>query len=206
VLVRTATGPEADAAASFSEGLQWSGAATFIFVWQLILAVQAMSATFPYALGFGVTRRDYYLGTVVTWVILAVGWALLFGTLAWIEEATVGWGLGGRMFSAVYFGTDGPLMRYVYAGLLFLLFLALGTISGAIWVRFKAFGVTLLWAGTAFLLVGFFALAIITNSMDRVASFFVTIGVGGTYALTLVLSLFVGIAGFFVLRKATPRN
>jgi len=190
----------------FSEGVQWSGAASFIFVWHLIVAIQAMNATFPYALGFGATRRDYYLGTALTWVAVAAGWAALFGVLAWIEEATVGWGLGGRMFSAVYFGLDGPWMRIVYVFLLFLLFLFLGTISGAMYVRFRSFGVTALWIGIAFLLVGVIAIIVLTQSFAQVAEFLLSIGFGGVYALTLIPTALAAVAGFFVLRRATTRN
>src|SRR5690606_9981480 len=54
-LIFTAVG-DADAADA-SQGMQFSGASTFIFVYMMVVAVQAVNLTFPFALGYSVTRR-----------------------------------------------------------------------------------------------------------------------------------------------------
>ena len=42
--------------------LGYTGSVSYIFIYALVIAVQAISRTFPFSLGFGVTRRDFSLG------------------------------------------------------------------------------------------------------------------------------------------------
>lgn len=99
-------------------GTGWSGASFYFFVYMMVLAVQAVNTTFPFAQGYGVTRRDFYLGTAIAFGALALAYGAAFTVLAYIEEVTGGWGLGGRMFTVYAFG-DGlvpptvPLRRGV---------------------------------------------------------------------------------------------
>jgi hypothetical protein len=84
------------------KGFQYSGAVFYIFIYMLVVAVQAISRTFPFALGFGVTRRNYYLGTALGFTLLAIAFSVLLTVLSIIELATNGWGAGGHMFTPTY--------------------------------------------------------------------------------------------------------
>lgn len=187
-----------------AQGTQWSGAASFIIVYMMVVAIQAMNSTFALALGFGSTRRDYYLGSALAFVTLAAGWSVLFAVLGLAEEATGGWGTHGVMFTAVYFGAEGPLARLGYVFLLFLLSMFVGALSGALFVRWKSRGVLGLWIGVAAVLVGAAALITVTASWQSVWDLLTGIGFGGVYALTLIPTAVTAVAGFFVLRRATP--
>jgi len=195
-----------DSREGMSEGTTWSGASMFIFVWLLVIAVQAMNRTFHFALGFGATRRDYYLGTIAALVVSAAGWAILFGILAMIEEATDGWGLGGHMFASVYFGDDGPIARIWYVFLLMLFFTALGLVAGALFVRWRTFGLIGFFAVLALVLIGGVAWIALTSSWAAVGSFFGTLGFAGSYPLLLVPVAIAGLLGYVALRRATARS
>ncbi len=188
-----------------SEGFQYNGASGFIFVYMLVVAVLAMNQTFSLALGLSATRRDYYLGTALTFGILAVMYTAGFVVLGAIERATNGWGVGGRMFSPVYFGDTWYAQAFcVFVALLFFLFV--GSISGAIYVRYKAFGITLFWCLVALGLIGGAALVTLVGAWGAVGNFFATAGLVGSFAWSLVPTAIAAIAGFFVLRRATPRS
>ena len=101
-LIFMATPPEAHG--DIASGLQWSGASLFIFVYMMVVAIQSINVTFGFALGYGVTRRDYYLGTSIQLVLLAAMFTAGLTIMSVIEELTGGWGLGGQMFTAAYFG------------------------------------------------------------------------------------------------------
>lgn len=188
------------------EGTTWSGASMFLFVWLLVLAVQAMNRTFHFALGFGATRRDYYLGTTAALVASCVGWAIAFGILGAIEDATGGWGLGGSMFSSVYFGDDGPLARSWYVLLLMLFFTGIGLVAGALFVRWRTFGLIAFFAVLGFLLIGGIAWAALTDSWGRIGAFFGELGFAGAYPLLLVPTAICGLLGYLALRGATARS
>jgi hypothetical protein len=207
LLIRTAAPADQESVDAVSTGFQFSGASMWTFVYMMVVAIMAMNLTFSFALGFGSTRRDFSLGTAVTFVGLSAGWALLYIGLAVIETATNGWGVGGAMFNAFYFGVDEPWgVRLFNAFVAFVFFFAIGTVFGAIYVRYRARGLTLFFVALALVLIGLVALATVTSSWVAFGEFFVAIGWFGGYALSLPLSLVAGIAASLILRRATPRN
>nr|WP_258544882.1 hypothetical protein [Micromonospora provocatoris] len=115
---------------------------------------------FPFALGMGVTRRTFYLATVLVNVVQAVVYGILLYLLNLIEGATGGFGIQLRFFRIPYIDVDNGLLQIaVYAvPFLFLNFLA---VFAAVWyVRFGMNG--LLGAGAALILVTGLLVALIT--------------------------------------------
>jgi hypothetical protein len=192
--------------ADLSEGFNYSGSSFYIFVYMMIVAIQAISVTFQFALGFGVTRRNYYLGTASMFVILSAGYALAFTVIAFIEEATNGWGFGAKMFTAVYFG-DGPWWQRTLVFFVALLyFFFTGAVFAAVWVRWKGIGVTIAIGLLAVLFVGSFALIAITSSGPAITQWFDTFGIFGNVMWSLVPTTVSGILAYVLLRRATPTN
>ncbi len=191
-----------------SEGMQWSGASSWIFVYMMVIAVQAMNLTFPLALGYGVTRRDFYLGSSLTFVLLSVMYAVGLTILAALEEATGGWGVGGRMFTATYFGGQELewWMRLPIFFFILLFFFFVGAAVATVYVRWKANGLVAFFIILGLLLVGAVALITSTQAWGAVGEFFITNQALGVSAWLLVPTALAGIAGFFVLRGATPRS
>lgn len=192
--------------ADVADGLQYSGASMYIFVYMMVVAVQAISITFPFALGYGVTRRDYYLGSALTFVILSAMFAAGLTILSIIEEATGGWGLGGRMFTGIYYGDGGPLQRLFIFFVAFLFFFFVGAAVASLWVRWKANGLVGFFIGLAALVIGLLALFTLTESWGSFGAFFASAGFLGSYAWSLVPTAIAATAGFFVLRRATPKS
>jgi hypothetical protein len=202
-IIMRAAGPQGSADAA--EGFQWSGASMYIFVYMMVVAIQAISITFPFALGYGVTRRDYYLGSALTFVILSAMYAVGLTILAVIEEATNGWGLGGRMFTAAYFGNEAWPLHLFIIFVAFLFFFFVGAAIASVWVRWKANGVVIFFAALGALLIGAVALLTFTENWGIVGSFFANAGFLGSYAWSLVPTAIAAVVGFFILRRATPR-
>ena len=202
-MITTLASPED--AADASDGFQYSGSTGFVFVYMMVVAIMAMSRTFAFALGFGATRRDYYLGTALTFLALAVIYTAGFVVLGAIERATNGWGLNGHMFTPMYFGDQWYVQAFAVFTLL-LFFFFVGSISGAIYVRFKAFGITLFWCIVTLAVVGGAALLTLTRTWEGFGKFFGDAGFVGGYAVSLVPTVIAAVAGFFVLRRATPRS
>lgn len=196
--------PDADIA-DVRDGLGYSGASTYIFVYIMIVAVQAISVTFPFALGYGVTRRDYYLGTALTFVGLSAMFSVGLTILAAIEDATNGWGLGGRMFTTFYYGDSWPQRLFIYFAA-FLFFFSVGMAAASIWVRWKANGLIAFFVGLGVILVGGAALMTLTQTWGAFGAFFANAGFVGSFAWSLVISAIAAVGGFFILRRATPKS
>ena len=206
-IIRTATPTDPESVANVSQGFQYSGATLWIFVYMMVVAIMAMNASFAFALGFGSTRRDFILGSGVTFVTLSAVYALLYILLAGLETWTNGWGIGGVMFNSMFFGLDSPWwLRLFHVFALFLFFFAIGSAFGSIYVRWKARGLTLFFAVLGLALIGGLALVTLSETWPAVGEFFVTVGFTGAYALSLVISAVAGLAGYLILRKATPRS
>jgi hypothetical protein len=189
-----------------TSGTQYSGASFFIFIYMLVVAIQAVNITFPFALGYGVTRRDFYLGTSVSFVILSVFYGAALTVLSFIEQATHGWGLGGHMFTAIYFG-EGPWFQRFFVftlGMLFLLFV--GAAAATVFVRWRANGLLVLGAIIVVILVGVVGLITLTGSWPAVGSWLAAAGPVGIVAWSLVPTVVAAGVGFLVLCRATPRT
>lgn len=198
----TAPADRADA----MDGTQWSGAAFYMFVYMLVIGIQVITSTFPFALGYSVTRRDFALGSGLTFVLLSAGYAIGFTILSTIEEWTNGWGLGGHLFTSVYFGGEGFAGRLfiAFSGMLF--FIAVGAFSAALFMRWRLNGILVAAAALVLLLVGASALVTLTESWPAVGAWFTDNGPTGVTAWLLLPTALSGLAGYAVLGRATPRS
>lgn len=203
-IIWASTAP-ADRAKAF-EGTQWSGGASYLFVYMLVVGIQVISMTFPFALGYSVTRRDFYLGSALTFLLLAAGYSIGFTVLSEIEEATGGWGFGGHLFTSIYFGDGGFLSRWfiVFAAMLFFFFV--GSVSGTLYMRWRMNGVLVAGAVLVLLLVGAVALIGLTSSWPAVGAWFVAMGPTGIAAWLLLPAAVAALAGYVVIRRATPKS
>ncbi|WP_291040373.1 hypothetical protein [Herbiconiux sp.] len=206
-IVMSAVSPDADRA-DVQEGLQWSGASFYIFVYMMVLGVQAIALTFPFALGFSATRRDFWLGTSLTFVLLSAIYAAGMTVLALIEVATGGWGLGGRMFTALYFGGDATpwFARFFLFFATFLFFFFVGALAAVIYQRWRVNGMLIFFGALTVALVGGVALITFSESWPAVGAWFVETGASGVVAWSLVPTGLAALVGYAILRRTTPKN
>ncbi|CAN5196626.1 hypothetical protein BH09ACT3_BH09ACT3_09460 [soil metagenome] len=192
--------------AEVQNGFQYSGASSFIFIYMLVVAVQAMNLTFFFAQGFGATRRDYYLGSTLAFVLYSLGYGALLTLLSYLEEWTGGWGLGGRMFTAVYFG-NGPWFErlFIFSGLV-LFFFMIGVAFATVFVRWKALGLTAAFVVLAAVVIAALSLVTVADAWESVWAWLAQARAAGTVAALMVPTALFGIAGFFILRRATPKS
>jgi hypothetical protein len=187
------------------EGTQWSGGTTYIFVYMIIVAVQSINLTFPFALGFSVTRRDYYLGTALAFILQAAMFTVGFVLLSFIEQLTHGWFMGGHLFTPVYFG-DSVWSRLFTVFALFLLCFFVGIVAATFYVRWKMNGIIVLGIGVALIALVAFAVISLSQSWGAVGQWFVDSGPVGILAWSLIPTAVSAVGGYLVLRRATPKG
>ena len=96
------------------EGMRYSWAVLSPQWYLVVVGVQAIGLTLSFALGFGTTRRDFWLGTSLMFGIVSVLNAVAIATLVQLEKATDGWWLGVAMFDALWYGQDGWAGRLLH--------------------------------------------------------------------------------------------
>lgn len=192
------------AESDFSAGFTTGGMVT-MYVFVFVIALQAITQVFPFALGLSVTRRAFYLATSLYGLVQAVVFGLLLTLGLVVERATAGWGVG-----MVFFGSAAPVQNDLFVnGLSYIALLlasfAVGTAFGVVYKRWGQVGVYAVLVGLAVALTG--AALIVTwqgwwlalgeTIIDQPP---LALGVGYPLLLAAVL----GGAGWLALRRATP--
>jgi hypothetical protein len=204
IIIESAGGPTPQNLAHIHLG--YTGAVSYIFIYTMIIAVQAIARTFPFSLGFGVTRRDFYLGSALAFVALSLVFAIVLTVMSVIEIATGGWGVGGRMFAPLYFTDPSWLLRFVMYFCAFLFVLFIGSAGATMFVRWRATGITAFFAIIVVILLAAVAYFTLDHQWPAVGTWFATTGPVGVTLWTLVPAVVAAVAGFFIIRRATPRN
>ncbi|GIF67806.1 hypothetical protein Ais01nite_58410 [Asanoa ishikariensis] len=129
-----------------------TGGLSSLYIVSAIVAGVSISQVFPFALGMGVTRRTFYLATVLVNLVQALVYGVLLYLLNLIEGGTNGFGIGLHFFRIPYIDvSNGLLQILVYAvPFLFLNFLC---IFAAVW--YVRFGTNGLFATAAVTIVVF---------------------------------------------------
>lgn len=189
-----------------TDGIVMGGASSFIVIYMLVVAVQAINLTFPFAQGYSVTRRDFYLGSGVAFVGLSLFYALLMTLLSTVERATQGWGLDGYLFSLRHFGVIEPLPTFYVYFMALLFFFFVGMAVATVYVRWRTWGIAGFFTTLGFLVIGLIALATFTDRWEQVGAWFVHNGAIGIATWSLVPTVLAAVTGFAILRRATPRE
>ncbi|MBM7506161.1 hypothetical protein ACFPER_03515 [Agromyces aurantiacus] len=186
-------------------GFQYSWAVLSPQWYLVVVGVQAVSYTFPFALGFGATRRDYWLGTSLMFVLASVLYSVVVATLLMIERATGGWGIGAGMFDALwYVGADWFTAFYTtFALQLLVLFIGAGVTT--VFMRWRMKGMLTLAFGGMALILAIIALLTFTESWGRIGAWLASVGLVGGFTVLLAVASAWAVAGFLVIRRATPR-
>lgn len=119
----------------------YTGGLASIYIFMFIFGIIILSDTFPFAVGFGISRRDYLLGTTATVLTSSVITATLLWLLALIEHSLIkDWDVSLHFFYLPYLN-DGTLVEQFFVYLLSILHMyLLGFVLGCIYQRFGKSG------------------------------------------------------------------
>ncbi|EME15999.1 hypothetical protein [Rhodococcus triatomae] len=187
------------------EGEGFTGAVTALLGFVVAFYLQAMNQSFPFALGLGVTRREFHRATVIMAVGQSAVFALVLQALSAIETATGGWGVHMRMFGLARYLTDSRIVELLSLFAILLATTGISMLAGAIYQRWRTTG--LLAAGVA--LFGGLGLAAIGITWARwwpeIGSWFADSPRAVPMAALPLVIAAAALAGSWVgLRRATP--
>jgi hypothetical protein len=203
LLITFAAGPSA---AKGLEGMTYSWAVISPLWYLVVVAVQTINLTFPFALGFSVTRRDFYLGTSLLFVLISIFNSAGLTLLTALEKATNGWGIGAHMFTSLWFGHQSWPANFLIFLVMQLGIFFIGACIATVYLRWRITGMLIFWISFAAVMIGLIALVTLTNNWGIVGSWLAVQGVVGVFAWLLVPTAIAAVFGYFVLRKATPKN
>lgn len=170
----------------------------------MVVGIYALTLTFPFSQAMSVTRREYFIGTLLTAVITAAGLALIFVIGGLIEEATNGWGVNGWFFYLDWIWASGPAGAFFVYFAIAMLFFMVGFWAAVIYKRFGTLWITVVLVAIGFLLVGLLWIII---ALDAWVPLFTAIAEAGAVGLALwgvLLAAVLGAISFALLRRAIP--
>lgn len=168
------------------------------------IGISAMTLTFPFSQAMSITRRDFFVGTMLTAILGSAFLAALFLLGGGIEVATNGYGVNGYVFYLPWLWEAGPLGAFVVYFTLALFLFVLGFTGATI---FKSWGptvVTIVGVGLSLVLVG---LVFLVTRLDLWVEVGLAIGDLGALGLALwglAAVVVLGAVSFLAFRRATP--
>lgn len=156
--VATATGTDREA---LWEGMQYNGAVWALLGMGIGIGFATMGQHLSFALGMGITRREWVIGSGLMFVIMAASITAIVVIGKIIELATSGWGMGVRMFDTVHTGTGPWWQTVIQTFLIALAGMCFCAMIGSVWNRWGKTGLSWLGGVALILLVLVFGIGII---------------------------------------------
>jgi len=187
-----------------SDGVKIGGGSQAPLWYFGVVGVQALTLTFPFSQAMSVTRRAFFLGTLLTAAITSAILAAIFVVGGLVEKATNGWGMNGWFFWLDWIWASGALGAGLFYFVLALMFFIVGFWAATIYKRFGSLWLTVILVGLGVLFVG--ALFVIgrLDAWAAVFTWFATQGAVGLALWGLALIVVLAAASFGTLRRATP--
>jgi hypothetical protein len=204
-LLITSAVPEADRADALN-GMRYSWAVLSPLWYLAVVGVQAVTAVFPFALGFSITRREYALGTLLTYLVIAAfnatGWAILTE----IERAINSSGVVFHHFTALWFGDVGAGTVWLSFFSLQVLIFAVSAAFAAVYARWRVIGMVVLWSAVALVVLAAIALAVLTDAFPPIVEWLMQLSLTGLFAALLVPAGLAFWLGWAALRRSPLRG
>jgi hypothetical protein len=180
---------------NFNAGVVWG-----VLGYSVAIGVQNVSASFPFALALGSTRRTFVLGDLLTSVVQALIVALAAVVLLVLELVTDGWFIGAKVLSTTILGDGNPALLGGAMFLAVLTSLSVGSAFGAAWTRFGPRGPALISLSLA--VVGVLVLLLLLPQADAIGAAARPwwLAIGG--AVVIGLSI---VGQYVLLRRASVR-
>ena len=180
-----------------------AGAANAPLWYFVAFGVQAMTLTFPFSQAMSLTRREFYLGTLITGALGAAMMATLFLLLAGVEVLTNGYGVNGRVAYLDYLFEPGWVSAWLSYFTVTMLLFVTGFLMATLWKRFGTLVLTAVLVGIGLIVA--VSIFVITKAgwWPDVIAWFVDISALGITLGGLVLTAVLSVVAYAALRRAT---
>ncbi|WP_151525971.1 hypothetical protein [Serinicoccus kebangsaanensis] len=185
------------------EGIVGGGAQAPMWYF-LVVGVQSLTLTFPFSQALSVTRREFYLGTMLTALLASTALAVIYVLGGLLEGATGGFGTGSIFFQVPGVWDEG----WAGAGLVYLVlsfaFFQVGFFCATIYKRFGAMVLTTGLILLALLLLAGVWLVTRLEAWGRFWGWVAETGVLGLTLWSLPLLAVLALVSYASLRLALP--
>lgn len=182
----------------------YSGAGQAVMWYFLGLGVQSLTLSFPFSQGLSVSRRNFFLGTLGLFTLIAASIAALYVVLGFVELGTNGWGMNGSMFAIAWVADASWFIQWFFYFVMMMTLFLIGFWFATIYKRWQATGmlITSITLGVGF--VAALGLTTWQGWWPAVGAWILTLTPGSLGLVALGLAALLGVGAYLTLRKATP--
>ena len=167
----------------------------------LIVGAGSVAQSLPFGLALGLSRRSYYLGTLLLAVALAAVDGLALAGLQTIEGATAGWGLDMSFFRVPYL-FEGPwYLTWATSFVGLTLLFVYGLWWGLIYQRWNRIGLRVFVIAQVALLLAVGLTADRFGAWPSIGQFFTDLTAPGLTGLLAVIAALLIVGGFVTMRR-----
>lgn len=170
----------------------------------LVVGVQSLTLTFPFSQAMSVTRREFYLGTLLAATVTAAMLSVIFVIGGLVEQATNGWGMNGYFFYLDGLWAAGPFGALLSYFVIAMLFFITGFWAATIYKRFGNLWLTVVLVALGLVFVGLLWLAGRLDAWAEIGAWLAAQGALGMTLWGVVLGVVLAGASFLTLRRAIP--
>ncbi|HCS61446.1 MAG TPA: hypothetical protein DIW46_08635 [Microbacterium sp.] len=164
----------------------------------------AMTLTFPFSQALSITRRDFFLGTLLAAALGSALMAIIFVIGGGIELLTNGYGVNGYVFHLPWIWEAGPFGAFVTFFTLALFFFVVGFTGATI---YKSWGPVVLTIVSFVLVLALLGVIFMVTRLELWIQFwtmFAELGAVGLSLWGLLVIAVLSAVSFLAFRRATP--
>ncbi|PQZ97084.1 hypothetical protein CQ010_18080 [Arthrobacter sp. MYb211] len=186
-----------------AEGAVYGGGAQAPMWYFLALGIQALTLTFPFSQAMSVSRRSFYLGTVLLFSACALALSIFYYLMGLVEKATGGWWLDSRFFALEWIADNNAAVQVGFYFVLMVLLFMIGFLIATIYMRWKTTGMVVFFIGLGVVLLGVAALMTFSDFWDNFWSWALTWTAAGVTLWGGAVAVVMAGGSYLTLRKAT---
>lgn len=168
------------------------------------IGMGAMTYTFPFSQAMSITRRDFFVGTLITAILGSAFLGIIFLIGGGIETLTNGYGVNGYVFYLPWLWEAGPLGAFTVYFTLALLLFVVGFTGATIYKSWGPTVLTMVGVGLAVVILGLVFLATRLELWLQVWRGIGDLGALGLALWGLVVVAVLSVVSFLAFRRVTP--
>lgn len=173
-------------------------------MWYFVAAgAMAMTYSFPFAQAMSVTRREFFIGTLLAAAVSSAGLSTAFLLIAGIERLTDGYGFNGYIAYVPWVFENGWVSAWLTYLCLPLFAFVLGFWFATIYKLLGPLGLTVTIVGASLVLLGTIFTITRTESWPTVFEAFQALGPTGVTLCGIGLTAILALGSYATLRKAS---
>lgn len=186
------------------DGVKVGGGSQAPLWYFLVVGAQALTKTFPFSQAMSVSRREFFVGTLLAACTTSAILSIVYVLGGFVEQWTKGWGVNGYFFYNEWFWEHGPFAVLVIFFVIAMLFFINGFWFATIFKRFGTLWLTVMLVGLGVVLVGAVFLITRLNVWEPVITWIATQGALSLSLWGILLGVVLAGASFLTLRRAVP--